>query len=324
MSFLERFAPANIYQRLNFVRLFAGFGLRQIDDEIARVGEIEDLAGLAIQHVRGDGLAGEIGDPRLPLLALRIHLGIGLLRPGELGPLHGLRLQPAFAVNRIPAKIIGNGEEDGRRGHGIEAMFKGAKQTISLTGGTNPELARFCLSTRIFARGFRPIRMILINFIVTRRLATILPRFGRDPAVWRPYMTTIRAWRLGMMNLKLLALGAAIIGSTALLAAPNAMADWHGGGGGDYHGGGGNYHGGGDWHGHGDPYGGRGWYDAGRHWHWNAGYGPAYGYYGPPPVYYAPPPVYYAPPPPVYYAPPRVYVAPPSVVITPGGIGIAP
>jgi hypothetical protein len=102
-----------------------------------------------------------------------------------------------------------------------------------------------------------------------------------------------------MMKLKLLALSAAIIGSTALLAAPKGMADEHGGdrhggGGGDWHGdhhGGGWHgeHGGGDWH-H------EGWFDRGRRWHWYHGYGPAYGYYGPPP----------------------------SVVITPRGIGITP
>jgi hypothetical protein len=108
------------------------------------------------------------------------------------------------------------------------------------------------------------------------------------------------------MRLKLLAMSAAMIVATAL-AAPNVMADPHGG---DWHGGGHGGHGGwhgpwrGGWQGHGywNPY---------HQWVWYPGYGPAYGYY--------PPPAYYPPPPPVYYAPP-----PPAVVITPRGIGISP
>jgi hypothetical protein len=100
------------------------------------------------------------------------------------------------------------------------------------------------------------------------------------------------------MKVRILALGAAMLGASLLLTAPNAKADWH------------DHDGGGDR---------RGWYDGYRHWHWYAGYGPGYGYYPPPPpVYYAPPPpVYYAPPPPppVYYAPPPVYYAPPGITV---------
>ncbi len=92
------------------------------------------------------------------------------------------------------------------------------------------------------------------------------------------------------MNLKLLVLGAALIGSTAFLSAPHAMADRHGDhGDGD----------GGGWQGGHQDHGDRGWYDRGHRWHWFAGYGPGYGYYYPPP-----PPAYY--PPPVYYGPPVI------------------
>jgi hypothetical protein len=111
-----------------------------------------------------------------------------------------------------------------------------------------------------------------------------------------------------MTRFKALMIAAPI--AAALLAAPAAQADWHGGRGG-YHGGG--YHGGG-YHGGG----------------WHGGYrGPGVGgvllglgaaavvggviasqaYAPPPPVYYAPPPAYYSPPP-GYYAPPPGYYAP--------------
>lgn len=110
------------------------------------------------------------------------------------------------------------------------------------------------------------------------------------------------------MNLKNLALGAAILTGLAL-SAPYAKADDHG----DWHGGGDH----GDWHGGDDG----GWHhhDDDDHDRWRP-HGPGYGYY------YAPPPAYYAPPPPVYYAPPPVYYAPPppALVITPGGVGIVP
>src|SRR5271168_2272428 len=157
--------------------------------------------------------------------------------------------------------------------------------------------------------------------MLPKTLATILPRFGPDPALQPTYITGCERWRLGKMKLKILALGVAMMSGTALMATP-AFADDHGGhGGGDWHGGGGpGWHGGGGpgWHGGGGDWHHEGFFDGGRHWHWYQGYGPAFGYYGPPPVYYV------APPPPVYYAPPRVYVTPPSVVISPGGIGIAP
>lgn len=87
------------------------------------------------------------------------------------------------------------------------------------------------------------------------------------------------------MNLKLLVLGAALIGGVAMVSAPNAMADGHGdhGGDGGWHG---NRDGGGDRHGDEDG-GWRGDHDR---------RGPSYGYYYAPPQAYYPPPVYYGPP----------------------------
>jgi hypothetical protein len=122
-------------------------------------------------------------------------------------------------------------------------------------------------------------------------------------------------WRLDMMTMKFLGLGAAIFGASLLMTTP-AMADWH-----DHDGGG--WGGGGGWHDHD----GGGWRDHdGGGWHDHGGGGWGGGYYPPPPVYYAPPPrYYYPPPPPVYYAPPPPqYYAPPGIYITPGGIGISP
>jgi len=114
-----------------------------------RVGQIQHLAGLLVQHVLVDGLAGEIGNFCLPGGALCLSLLEAEICLGQLLLLDTLRLPAALAMQRIPPKIIGDRQKNHWRRDGAEAVFGSAEQNKSLTVRYNND------SPRVYAQGQR-------------------------------------------------------------------------------------------------------------------------------------------------------------------------
>ena len=109
-----------------------------------------------------------------------VRLGKILLRLQQFGALHLLRLEPAFAVDRVPAEIPGDGQKNGRRQQSAEAIFQGAEQDGSFMTGTNQPHREFCLTRLGFASIFVKYPY---DFNAIFSTATILPWFHPQLAI---------------------------------------------------------------------------------------------------------------------------------------------